>query len=97
MLSRPPSSPAMAILKPSPSAPSRLADRHPTTSKITARVGCAFQPILRLVGAEREPGRVALDDEGRDAAGASAAGARHHDVDVGVPAPEMNCFCPFST
>ncbi len=52
MLSRPPSSPAMAILKPLPSAPSRFSTGTRAPSKITARVGCAFQPILLLVRAE---------------------------------------------
>ncbi len=44
MLSRPPSSPAMAILKPSPSAPIRLATGTRQSSKFTIAVGCDFQP-----------------------------------------------------
>ena len=44
MLSRPPSSPIIAILKPSPSAPSRFATGTRQSSKITIAVGCEFQP-----------------------------------------------------
>ena len=44
MLRRPPSSPIIAILKPSPSAPSRLATGTRQFSKITIAVGWLFQP-----------------------------------------------------
>ena len=56
MLMRPPSSPAIAILKPMPSSPSRLATGTRAFSKITARVGCAFQPILRSLAPNERPG-----------------------------------------
>ena len=46
MLSRPPSSPFMAIRKPSPSLPMRLAAGTRQSSKITAAVGWLFQPIF---------------------------------------------------
>ena len=60
MLSRPPLRPAIAIRKPSPSAPSRFAAGTRTSSKITWRVGCAFQPIFSSFGAERQARRVPL-------------------------------------
>ena len=37
---------------------------------------------LALVSAERQPGRIGLDDQRRDAAGPLAAGAHHHDIDI---------------
>ena len=72
----------MAILKPMPSGPSRLATGTRQSSKITWRVGWAFQPIFFSFGAEGEAGRVLLDHERRDAARAVLAGAHHGDVDV---------------
>ena len=56
MLSRPPSSPAMAILKPSPSAPTRLAAGTRTPSMITWRVGWACQPIFFSLAPKLRPG-----------------------------------------
>ena len=56
MLSRPPSSPAIAILKPMPSGPSRFSTGTRAPSKITARVGWAFQPILRSFAPSATPG-----------------------------------------
>ena len=47
MFTRPPSSPRMAILKPSPSAPSRFATGTAQASKLTVQVGCECQPSLR--------------------------------------------------
>lgn len=44
MLNRPPSRPFMAILKPLPSPPIRLAAGTRTSSRITAAVGWEFQP-----------------------------------------------------
>ena len=82
MLSRPPSSPLMAILKPMPSSPSRLSTGTRASSKITWRVGCAFQPIFRSLRPEGEAGRVLLDDEGRNPGRAALRGAHHGDVDV---------------
>ncbi len=47
MLTRPPSSPAMAKEKPWPSPPTRLDTGTRTLSKLTMAVGWAFQPIFR--------------------------------------------------
>ena len=55
MLSRPPSSPAIAILKPMPSAPTRLATGTRTPSRITWRVGCARQPIFFSLAPNESP------------------------------------------
>ena len=46
----------MAYLKPSPSGPSRFATGTRQFSKITARVGWAFQPILRSFAPKDRPG-----------------------------------------
>ena len=56
MLSRPPSSPAMAMRKPMPSAPILFSAGMRQSSKITARVGWAFQPILRSFAPKERPG-----------------------------------------
>ena len=44
MLMRPPSRPIIAIRKPSPSPPTRLATGTRTSSKLTWAVGCECQP-----------------------------------------------------
>ena len=46
MLTRPPSSPRMAILNPSPSAPIRFCHGTRQPSKVTTAVGCERQPIF---------------------------------------------------
>lgn len=51
----PPFSPFMAMLKPCPSAPSRLPTGTTQSSKITARVGWEFQPTW---GKNRTPSRL---------------------------------------
>ena len=56
MLSRPPSSPAIAILKPPPSTPTRLAAGTRTPSRITWRVGCARHPIFFSFAPKARPG-----------------------------------------
>ena len=56
MLSRPPSSPAMAILKPSPSAPIRFAAGTRQFSNITIAVGCDFQPSFFSCAPNDSPG-----------------------------------------
>ena len=56
MLMRPPSSPLMANLKPWPSSPTRLAAGTLQLSKITCRVGCAFQPIFFSSAPKERPG-----------------------------------------
>ena len=80
MLTRPPLSPFIAMPKPSPSAPRRLATGTRTSSKITWRVGCAFQPIFFSFGPKLEARGVARNDDRADALGPRLAGARHHDV-----------------
>ena len=56
MLMRPPSSPLMANLKPWPSSPMRLAAGTLQFSKITCRVGWAFQPIFFSSAPKERPG-----------------------------------------
>ena len=56
MLTRPPLRPVIAMRKPSPSEPSRFATGTRTSSKITCRVGCAFQPIFFSFGPKLSPG-----------------------------------------
>ena len=56
MLMRPPSSPLMANLKPWPSSPMRLAAGTLQFSKITCRVGWAFQPIFFSFAPKERPG-----------------------------------------
>lgn len=46
----------MAILKPMPSGPIRLATGTRQFSKITARVGWAFQPIFFSLAPKERPG-----------------------------------------
>ena len=53
MLSRPPSSPAMAKRKPSPSAPTRLATGTRASSKITCAVGEAFLDVYPKIARHR--------------------------------------------
>ena len=55
MLSRPPSSPAIAKRKPSPSAPTRLATGTRQSSKISCAVGEVFQPGFRSGEVGRSP------------------------------------------
>jgi len=56
MLSRPPSRPFIAILKPSPSAPTRLATGTRASSKITIAVGWVFQPSFFSCWPKDRPG-----------------------------------------
>ena len=72
----------MAILKPMPSSPSRLATGTRTFSNMTARVGWAFQPILRSLAPNEMPGVSPGTIKVEMPAGAVAAGARHHRVEV---------------
>ena len=46
----------MATAKPVPSSPSRFSTGTRHAWKITCRVGCAFQPILRSLGPTLRPG-----------------------------------------
>ena len=56
MFSRPPSSPAMAMRKPWPSSPSSASAGTRASSKITWRVGWAFQPIFFSCAPKERPG-----------------------------------------
>ena len=56
MFKRPPSSPAIAKRKPSPSAPTRFSTGTRQSSKITCAVGDAFQPSLRSGAPKDSPG-----------------------------------------
>ncbi len=46
----------MAILNPTPSSDNRLATGTRTSSKMTARVGCAFHPIFFSSAPNDRPG-----------------------------------------
>ena len=64
---RPPSSVAMAILKPLPSAPEAVLDRNMTLSNTSSQVEEGTQAHLVLRLAHGEARHVALEDEGGDA------------------------------
>ena len=85
MLSRPPSSPAIAILKPPPSTPTRLAagNAHALQDHLAGRLRAPSH--LFLFRPEGEAGRVFLDHESGDAGCAALAGARHHQIEVACP------------
>ena len=53
---QPPFRPFMAMPKPSPSAPSRFDAGTRTSSNMTCRVGCAFQPIFFSSAPKARPG-----------------------------------------
>ena len=82
MLSRPPSSPAIAILKPWPSAPSRLATGTRQFSNITMAVGCDFQPSFFSCAPNDRPGVPFSTTKQEMPRGPALAGADHADVDV---------------
>jgi hypothetical protein len=84
ILMRPPSSPAIAILKPMPSSPSRFSTGTRAFSKITARVGCAFQPILRSLAPNDTPGVLPSMTSVENAAGPVAAGPHHRHQQIGA-------------
>ena len=86
MLMRPPSSPIIAILKPWPSGPSRLATGTLQFSKITAAVGWLFQPSFFSCLPNDRPGVPVLDDQRRDAARPRPPVRSMHDIDVAAPA-----------
>ncbi len=56
MLSRPPSSPAMAMRKPWPSSPMRFATGTRQSSKMTIAVGCDFHPSFFSCAPKDRPG-----------------------------------------
>ena len=83
MLMRPPSSPAMAILKPWPSAPMRLATGTRQFSKITIAVGWVFQPSFFSCLPNDRPG-VPFSTTRQEMPPAPSSPVRsHHDIDVG--------------
>ena len=87
MWMRPLSSTFIAVLKPCPSLPPiRLAAGTRQFSKITSQVWAPRWPIFLSGLPRRDAGRLALDDEGRDAAGAllGRIGARHQREDAGL-------------
>ena len=97
MLTRPPLSPLIAMRNPSPTPPSRADAGTRTSSRITCRVGCAFQPILRSSGPKPSP---AASAGTRKALIPRAPGSPVRAITTytaASPAPEMNCFTPVST
>ena len=82
MLMRPPLRPFIAIPKPLPSSPRRLAIGTRTLSKMTWRVGWAFHPIFFSFGPNDRPGVSRRDNDGRDAAVSGVGCAGHHDVEA---------------
>ncbi|OWK21674.1 hypothetical protein AJ88_18505 [Mesorhizobium amorphae CCBAU 01583] len=56
MFNRPPSRPAMAMPKPSPSVDSRFSAGTLQSSKMTWRVDCMCQPILCSLAPKERPG-----------------------------------------
>ena len=82
MLSRPPSSPAIAILKPTPSGPTRLAAGTRTPSMITWRVGWARHPIFFSLAPKLRPGASFSMRKADIAPGSPLARARHDEIEV---------------
>ena len=84
MLSRPPSSPAIAMRKPSPSAPMRFATGTRQFSNITMAVGCDFQPSFFSCAPNESPGvPFSTTMQEMPCAARRSPGAHHHDVEVG--------------
>ena len=83
MLSRPPSSPAIAILKPCPSAPIRFSTGTRQFSNITIAVGCDFQPSFFSCAPKESPGVPFSTTMQEMPRGPALAGAHHADIDVG--------------
>ena len=71
----------MAMRKPSPSPPTRLADGHPDLVEIDLRGRLRMPAELLLIGAEADARHVLFDDQRADALGTVFAGADHGDVD----------------
>jgi hypothetical protein len=84
---RPASSMLIAILNPSPSAPSRCSIGTRRFSSVSETGVRAAQSHLVLGLTDHEPGSAALDDERRDAVAAAVLGsAREDQVDAGLGA-----------
>ena len=98
MLSLPPSRPAIAILNPAPSAPNRFSADTRHSSNTTARVGCAFQPILRSLAPSFTPGVPPSTRKVEIPLAPVLAGARHHDIEVvRVAGPRYELLLAVST
>ena len=97
MLIRPPSKPCIANLNPSPSAPMRFAAGIRTFSRVTRRVGCAFQPIFSSALPYEIPSASAGTTNAEIPFG-PASPVRAITTSTSVsPAPEINIFEPFNT
>jgi hypothetical protein len=73
MLSRPPSSAAMAILKPWPSLPTRFAAGTRQSSNVTMAVGCECQPSFFSLAPKESP--------------AVPFSTKKHEIPLGPPSP----------
>jgi hypothetical protein len=90
----------ISIMKPAPSAPSRLAGGTRQSSKNSSLVSCAAMPIFSSCLPLVKPGRAGLDDEERDAlvgvrrvgVGRQATTTRSHSWPF-----EMNVLAPLMT
>jgi hypothetical protein len=95
---RPPSSVAMAILKPSPFSPSTFSLGTFTFSKNTVHECAAWMPSLWSRGFCVKPGVPLLDDEGRGALGAERSVVRGEEHDVSAWGPLVIQFlAPLTT
>mmetsp|Transcript_14366 Transcript_14366/g.27140 ORF Transcript_14366/g.27140 Transcript_14366/m.27140 type:complete len:205 (-) Transcript_14366:567-1181(-) len=95
---RPPSRPRMAILNPSPSAPSRFSSGTNASSSTTVVVGWLRQPSFRSLAPKLRPSvprstRKAVTPSGPPPAGPVRAITIYKSV---APPPLMNTFSPFS-
>ena len=99
MLSRPPSSPAMAILKPKPSSPMRLSTGTRQSSKLTCAVGWECQPSFFSWAPKLRPGVPFSTTMQEMPAGPSSPVRTMHTStsDPCSAAPEMNALEPLST
>ena len=80
MFSRPPSSPIIAIRKPSPSPPTMFARRHADAVEDHLPRRLRMPTELLLVRAERHARHVLLDHQARDALRPVLTGADHRHV-----------------
>mmetsp|Transcript_13273 Transcript_13273/g.33852 ORF Transcript_13273/g.33852 Transcript_13273/m.33852 type:complete len:250 (+) Transcript_13273:562-1311(+) len=97
MLMRPPSRPAMAILNPAPSSPSRLSSGTRQFSMTTSRVGWQFHPNLRSFLPKLSPG-ASFGTRMHEMPRGPALPVRHMTAYTSLwPAPLMNAFVPLRT
>ena len=97
MLSRPPSSPAIAILKPSPSAPMRFAIGTRHWSNITIAVGCDFQPSFCSGAPYDSPGVPFSTTRHEMPRGPPSPVRTMQTYTSETPPPEMKALVPSST